>query len=47
MKLKTLDLGWLGALALLFLFFKAVDVANGWTAESPTYPITHPTSAGR
>lgn len=41
MKLKTIDLGWLGALALLFLFFKAIDVANGWTAEQPAYPITH------
>lgn len=47
MKLKTLDLGWLGALALLFLFFKAVDLANGWTAESPTYPVSHQTAAGR
>ncbi|EPM1620600.1 hypothetical protein L4P92_001760 [Pseudomonas aeruginosa] len=41
MKLRTFDLGWLGALALLLLFFKAIDVANGWTAESPSYPITH------
>lgn len=41
MKIKTLDLGWAGALALLFLFFKAVDVANGITAEQPAYPITH------
>lgn len=46
MKLKTLDLGWLGALALFFLFFKAIDVANGWTAEQPAYPITH-ASTGR
>lgn len=47
MKLKTLDLGWLVALALLFLFFKAVDLANGWTAESPAYPITQPSAAAR
>lgn len=47
MKLKTLDLGWLGALALLFLFFKAIDIAHGITAEQPAYPITHPRSADR
>lgn len=35
MKLRTFDLGWLGALALFFLFCKAIDVANGWTAEQP------------
>ncbi|MBD9573777.1 hypothetical protein IB260_00515 [Pseudomonas sp. PDM23] len=47
MKLRTLDLGWLGALILLLLFFKAIDVANGWTAESPTYPTSQPTAAAR
>ncbi|WP_334181061.1 hypothetical protein [Pseudomonas nitroreducens] len=47
MKLKTLDLGWLGALALLFLFFKAIDIANGITAEQPAYPITHAGTARR
>ncbi|WP_370601142.1 hypothetical protein [Pseudomonas nitroreducens] len=47
MKLKTIDLGWIGALALLFIFFKAIDIANGITAEQPAYPITHPSSAGR
>lgn len=47
MKLKTFDIGWLGALILMLAFFKCIDLANGWTAESPSYPITHPTSAGR
>lgn len=42
MKLRTFDLGWLGALVLLLLFFKAIDIAHGITAEQPiTYPITH------
>ncbi|MDU4249058.1 hypothetical protein [Pseudomonas sp.] len=41
MKLRTFDLGWLGALALFFLFCKAIDIANGITAEQPAYPITH------
>ncbi|QJP08364.1 hypothetical protein [Pseudomonas multiresinivorans] len=46
MKLKTIDPSWVWALALMILFFKALDVANGWTAESPAYPITH-ASTGR
>lgn len=47
MNLKTLDLGWLGALVLLFLFFKCIDLANGFTAEQPAYPITHAGTARR
>lgn len=38
MKLKTIDLGWLGALALLFLFFKAIDIANGKRQNSQRTP---------
>ncbi|MGE4335856.1 MAG: hypothetical protein AB7E55_07765 [Pigmentiphaga sp.] len=51
MKLRTFDLGWLGALALLLLFFKAIEFADSITGrysiESPQYPITHPSAAGR
>lgn len=37
MKLKTLDLGWLGALILMLAMFKCIDLANGFTAEQPAY----------
>ncbi|WP_167523157.1 hypothetical protein [Pseudomonas denitrificans (nom. rej.)] len=47
MKLRTLDLGWLGALALMFMLFKFIDLANGYTAEQPAYPITHAGTARR
>lgn len=47
MKIKTIDLGWLGALILMLALFKCIDLASGWTAESPSYPITHPRSADR
>lgn len=40
MKLKTIDLGWLGTLILLLIFFKCLDVASGWTAETPSYPVS-------
>lgn len=47
MKLRTFDLGWIGALILLLMLFKAIDLASGWTAESPTYPTSQPTAAAR
>lgn len=43
MNLKTFDLGWLGDLILLLIFFKCLDVASGWTAEQP---ITYPSARG-
>lgn len=47
MKLKTIDIGWLGAMILMLALFKCIDLASGWTAESPTYPVSHQTAAGR
>jgi len=44
MKPKTFDLGWLGALILLLIFFKCLDLASSWTAEQP---ITYPSERGR
>lgn len=43
---KALRNGLILAIVAMLLFFKAIDVANGWTAESPSYPITH-ASTGR
>lgn len=47
MKLKTPDLGWLGALVVMLLLFKCIDLASGFTAEQPAYPITHAGTARR
>lgn len=45
MKLKTLDLGWLGALVVMLLLFKCIDLANGFTAEQGIYQIPISTRA--
>jgi hypothetical protein len=47
MKIKPIDLGWLGALILMLALFKCIDLASGFTAEQPAYPITHAGTARR
>lgn len=39
--------GWLAVLIILICATKVLELQTGWTAESPTYPISHQTAAGR
>ena len=40
--------GWLQVLIMLAILAKCLDLASGWDAEQArTYPITHPSAAGR
>ena len=48
---KALRNGLILALLSMLVFFKAIEIADAWTGrysiESPQYPITHPSAAGR
>lgn len=39
--------GWLAVLIILICATKVLELQTGWTAESPSYPVSQPSTADR